>query len=42
MFSNLSEDWPWIVVPMIVVAIVSVAIVLAFAPDDAPLFTYGL
>ena len=42
MFRHLREDWPWIVVPMLVVAIVAVIVAISLAPEDDSLFTYGL
>ena len=42
MFSHLREDWPWIVVPWIVVAIVSAIVVIALTNSQEPMFTYTM
>ncbi|MEM1450996.1 MAG: hypothetical protein AAF957_07645 [Planctomycetota bacterium] len=43
MFSHLREDWPWIVVPFLVVSAVAVATAIALTSGgDAPTFVYDL
>jgi len=42
MLNHLREDWPWIVVPMVIVAIVATIIVIVWGPEPEPLFTYAM
>lgn len=42
MFKHLKEDWPWIVIPAVLVLLGSVVVVLLYAPDEMPMFTYSL
>ncbi len=42
MFKHLKEDWPWIVIPAVLILIGSVVIVLVHGPDEIPIFTYTM
>ena len=43
MFEHLEEDWPWIVVPALVVLVVSIVIVvLNGGGGDSEIFTYRM
>ncbi len=42
MFKHLKEDWPWIVIPVVLVLVGSIVVVLLNGPDEVPMFTYNL
>ncbi|MEM6672689.1 MAG: hypothetical protein AAF726_07575 [Planctomycetota bacterium] len=42
MFDHLREDWPWIVVPCLIVAAIAVVVALVLASGDGAMFTYDV
>ena len=42
MLNHLSEDWPWIVVPIAVVAAAAAIVLFLFGGDDSAVFTYAV